>query len=866
MTGSATLLPGNVGFLDDGRVLCLPRARGDSRYPYGRDGFLLWVHASGYMCANRGSYFPFLPAQEGHEPRIAFHAGRRKSSDNYTPISLLPVPYHAESETEVRERYTVLGHDAAYFVMESDDLVSTVRVFLDQADPSDVRIAFSILLLNCGKQVADLHTSAYFDPFCRHQFAESCEDRWFKRIESRPSPAQTSSSEEQQAMAPFVVAVNEDISRFRSVTNWMLVRRAITFNGRSSGRPLAAQVCTSRNAYMGSVRQGLAQASCLRRGRFESDAPLTVFNDNAIVGDMNLLHLDAGASLRLDYVLSLPRDSAAMEAGVAEAVDTQEIDAVIARRRESLATAAHDLDLRVQGCTLEGVGTDTLNHFFPYLRRQVAICAETHGFMQPAPNSLIGIRDVFQAIEGHLFDQPEAAKRKMREALGYVLVDGRCPRQYSLPRNDQPGPADLREFVDQGVWVISTLYTYVITTGDLAFLDETLGYHRIKPGSETSLEPAGERDTVLEHLIRIMEYLLRQRDPDTELIRALYGDWNDALDGLGTTSDSGTNFGTGVSVMASLQVYRNCAEMVELLTRANSDRHADARSKYTHAREAIGKALCRHAVVRDKQESRIVHGWGDKRSYYVGSFSDSDGESRDGLTSNAFWVMCSMLERDPELRVPILSAMRRLDSRFGMRTFTPGFAPDAPGVGRIPKLPVGTAENGATYVHATAFGIMALFLMNEPRLAWEQIHKVLPFSPHQENLSHSPFVIPNSYAYNRELGLTGQNMNDWQTGSANVLLKALVWYVCGFRPEWDGLRVAPASWCPLTRFEYCGRYRGRRVRIVYRKSDVPQRQFHLGERRLTPQPDEATTVPSVLLPESDLSPDDENVITISDPE
>lgn len=91
-----------------------------------------------------------------------------------------------------------------------------------------------------------------------------------------------------------------------------------------------------------------------------------------------------------------------------------------------------------------------MNSFLPFLIRQVAVCAETDGFMQPSPNSLIGFRDVFQAIEGHLYDQPGIAADKIREALGFVMTDGRCPRQYSLPNEDRPGAADLREFVDQG--------------------------------------------------------------------------------------------------------------------------------------------------------------------------------------------------------------------------------------------------------------------------------------------------------------------------------------------------------------------------------------------------------------------------------
>ena len=207
-----------------------------------------------------------------------------------------------------------------------------------------------------------------------------------------------------------------------------------------------------------------------------------------------------------------------------------------------------------------------------------------------------------------------------------------------------------------------------------------------------------------------------------------------------------------------------------------------------------------------------MHGWGDQRSYFVGSFHDSDGLARDSLTSNAFWVLSNMLAEDPSLKKDILAAFERLDSPYGLKTFEPGFASHAPGVGRITKLPRGTAENGATYVHATTFAIAALFRMGEPKMAWQQIEKILPFSPHHQQPSHSPFVMPNSYVDAPQLNLTGQSMNDWQTGCSNVLLKLLLRYAFGFQPQLNHLCVAPAQWHPFDSLELTALAHGRRIR------------------------------------------------------
>ncbi len=856
--GAARLLPGNACFLDDGRVLCRPRDRGDSRYPYGRHGFNFWVYASGRMHANNGAYFVLLPFHAGQEPAIGFFAGMRDvSGDTYTPISLLPVPYIGRSEPSVT-RCSILGPDAAYFMADTAELRAVVRVFVTQIRPEHVHVAFSLHVENTSGSHREFFTSAYVNPFCRHQFAETSEDPWFKKVE-------VAKATDNAALPPFVVSVNEDVSRFRSITNHALIRRAITIAGRQAASEFEAEVTTSRLAYMGEPRIDLAGARCLCLGRLPRQVRTTVFNDAAIAADLIRFRLDPGDAARFDYVLSLPENDAVLAQELERPVTAEQVDSALTALREHLGQDRHDLEMRVWGATDGNLDADVFNHFLPYLRTQVRVCAEVKGYMQPSPNSLIGIRDVFQAVEGHMFDQPDGARRKMLEALEYVLIDGRCPRQYSLPHNGVPGAADLREFVDQGLWVISTVYAYVCLTGDTGILEEELGYHRIDPTDRSRMVPATDRDTALDHLLRIMDYLDRNRDPQTGLLRALYGDWNDALDGLGTTQDPTREFGTGVSVMASLQLYQAAGELLALLNRHCEGRHPGRQQALVNLRSELENGLLRHAVVRQGTQRRIVHGWGDRRQYDVGSFCDSDGQARDGLTSNAFWVLCGLLDRQPDLRDDILSALDRLDSPFGLKTFEPGFAPDAPGVGRIPKLPIGTAENGATYVHATLFGVGALFRMGEPRRAWQQLIKTLPFTPGHEELSHSPFVMPNSYVYNPSLNLTGQNMNDWQTGSSNVLLKVLIRYVFGFQPGLDALCVAPASWSPFQSLRLTARAQERRVRIDISRSDTPERRFRLNGAPARASVDPRTGASAIHIPYGALRADTENHIEILDP-
>lgn len=838
-SGRRTALPGGAVFLDDGRVLCRERDRGDSRYPYGADGFNFWVTANGHMHANRGLFFHFLPAHDGDEPSIAFFAGLlRADRETCRAISILPVPFLPSDAEQVVDRYTILGHDAAYFVAQTRELLTALRVFVSSSHPDGPQIHFSLVVLNLTDGPLEAFTSSMINPFCRHQFAETNEDRWFKTVRVKRSGDRSAD------LPPFEVTTNEDLNRFQSITNYALIRRAIAMQDKdskerqlsllhdleSSAWPhpaaVAVQHCTSRLGYVGTPRRGLATAEFLSTGRFRRDIAVTAFNDLAVAGDLLRFVLPERGSFRCDYEFSTPPDEVSHARQAARLLDPNEVDR-IPRSVTEQSTAGGDLALWFGPSRATDLNSTILNHFVGFLKKQVAVCAQLKGYMHPAPNSLIGIRDVFQAIEGHLYDQPAEARAKIIEALGFVLTDGRCPRQYSLPANGAPGRADLREFVDQGAWVISAVHTYLCVTGDLAILQESVGYHRASPGDPSALEPADDRDSVLEHLLRIIDFLDQQRDTATGLVRALYGDWNDALDGLGASTQPGQSFGTGVSVMTSLQLYRNCAELLEILKHIAFDHRGEPTARLQRIRDELRAGLLRFAVVSDDVQRRIVHGWGDQMTYFVGSFRDSDGLARDGLTSNAFWALSDMLKADPTLKSDILGALDRLDSPYGLKTFEPGFAPDAPGVGRITKLPLGSAENGAVYIHASTFGIAAQFCMGEARRAWEQIIKILPFSAHHREPSHSPFVMPNSYVENADLNLTGQSMNDWQTGCSNVLLKLLIRYVFGFDPGLINLRIAPAAWRPFETLILEARAQGRRIRVTCSHGGVSHRRVHI---------------------------------------
>jgi hypothetical protein len=808
-------MPSGTYVLDNNMLLVLPGSRGDSRYPYGKNGYNFWAYASGYMYCNDGLFSVFMRAPGGQEPKAAFFAGFPDKSGQFTPVPLLRVPRMVQSESLNISRYTIFSPSAAYYITQMPLLTFALRIFV-----TDLRdICFSLHVENFSETACQFFLSSFLNPYLRHRLYESDEDPWFREGRLLAPAA------DQGELGSFLLKVSEDISRTSSVSHFGIIRRWITLD--SNSRLTAHEETTSRCHYVGSAHSSLHTPGSLFVGTFTDSRPVCAFTEVAIAGDILHLFLGSGQKIRLDIVLSCTDNPENALNLAYQPLHPDTLDSWSDCLEQDDHARHCSLSLNV-GSADTRLSAKVFNSFFEHLKRQVEFCSLIKGYVQLAENSLIGIRDVFQALEGLMFWHPDAARLKMLEALNYMTPEGRCFRQYSLAvEKGNVGRMDLRPFIDQGVWVISAVATYLRLTGDWSFLEEICGYHEILDETAGKVILSEQKDTVLDHLLKIMDYLLSNRDQGhTGCIFALYGDWNDALDGLGVSESPSRKYGTGVSITASLQVYRNVYEIIEILNNYDAKTYAEDMSRYHKAGLELNAALRQFAVaVSEEGEKRILHGWGDQRKYLVGSFKVPDGQPRDSLTPYAFWVLSGMYDQTPKLRADILSAFERLDSTYGFKTFEPFFPEDMTGVGRIVKLPPGTAENAATYVHATAFAVMALFRMGCPEKAWEQLIKILPFTDVHGILSHSPFVMPNSYCLNKEKFIDGESMNDWQTGASNVVLKLLVRYVLGVEPRMQGLWIQPAGYFPFKSFEFSIRIRSCNLCILYQNDQKGRRMF-----------------------------------------
>ena len=750
-------------FLEDDSVLGYPRGDGDTRQPYIIDGMTVWAYGSGYIRVLDGKLSIFPEVNEGEEPRVAFFA-----NVDGELVSLLGIP--VLNEKAVKSRYTVFATNAAYYFTELEDVTFVVRVFLSK----DKEVRFSLAILNEKNSDRTITVSSFFNPYLRND--NSCNVLWYRYFkEGRVKDSDS---------ITFYVTEGDK-------KDCDIVRLGINQFHAEGCEVLYREQTTKRAQYNGGINCNLNNAKVARDGKIEAPVHCTAFNDFAIAGDVMQIKLSDCARLEYRFALSHEKEEMSGE-------KTDELFKQIDHTMKS------KLDFKIEKVKNTAFSPSTLTSFMRKVQHQVNICALGKDL---GGGGNIGFRDISQQLEQCLVWNAEDCRKKILLVISHMFPDGRAPRFFSVPAPGEDSVMNISNYIDMGIWMINAIDSYLRFTGDFSILDEICGYYEVV-SEDGEVKRSDKKDSVLSHMIAIVDRLIRNIAADTDCVRMLFADWNDAIDSLGNTDDPNEAFGSGVSVMATLQAYENLRMMNNVFKVIGG--HDEDIARYEAAMERIKKGFFSSAIVEREGERRVLHGWGDKRGFFVGSFCDVDGEDRISSTSHSFFAMSSMYDHSYDK--DIIGAFSKLDDKYGFRTFDKPFSPTLRGVGRIGKLPSGTAENAATYIHAALFGVLALYKIGFEREANEQLLKLLPIS--YEKVDRTPYVMQNAYCYNPEINVDGSALNDWFTGSAPVLFKVVLTNVFGIQPEYDALRIAPASESFLQKATVSLPIRGKKVKLT----------------------------------------------------
>lgn len=780
------ILPSEAYFLSHDEIICFERKDGDGRFPYAYDGLTLWAYSSGTFKVEESMYNLFHYAKESKEPTLLFFVGS-KNEEGYLPTSLTCMARQPQEKGV--ERFVVYSKLAAYYFAITDSFVGVLRATVNDKK----QICFTVCVQNQTEKDFEGYVSSYFNPVMSDLQYEDFEAKWYKRCKATEDGYAFSHTE--------YLSRELCLNHYLAISREKVGERAFT---------------SSKNNFVGNDLINCSPV--LFSGEFDREIHYTEFTETAIAGDIVKFTLGKGESFEISYVVASVTEESALATQVLGA-STADIDKYIEKKGKDIKADEVAQNFFVNFHKGEILNAKLLNKFLNNVKYQVEFCCKSKNYA----GAYIGIRDIFQQVEAGLMWMPEFCRYKIVDALNYIDEGGRPPRQYSYPKSKDIAPKmDLRAYIDQGVWIISTIYSYLCFTGDYSILNVECGYYKFEGGM---VALSNKKSSVLQHILDVMHFLLSNIDEDTNCLKALYGDWNDALDGLGKTQKSGQEFGNGVSVMATLQLYKNCAEMVDILSHIGG--YKEEIALFISAREKLQNGLMKNAIVEKDGLRKVLHGWGENKSFFVGSFCDNDGENRNGLTASAFWILSEMYKNDKSMVNDIMFSYSDLDSRYGLKTFMPHFALENTKVGRISHLPKGTAENGATYIHATLFGIYSLFAIGQDRRAWEQLYKILPIT--HKFISTSPFVMPNSYICNEEKNFDGQSMSDWFTGSGCVLMKVLVRGVFGMEPTLDGIKISPSSYIPFGKSQLDIIVKGVKIKLEVNADGT---EFYIGGKRV----------------------------------
>lgn len=757
---------GGCVYLNDGGILYSPSLEGDARYPYTEDGLSLWAYGSGYITSNESNFFIFPSTLEGKEPYLAFYGGIKKDDGSYSFFSLSGVADTCFGMKE--EKYCLYYPSHVIYLRRVENSYFALVAFI----ASDKSLRFSLYGYSEDREIL---LSSYINPLLMHGNYESEETKWFRKSELFPSYCLISSV--------------EDISRTEHLDHYCLLRNA--HNGKK-------EETSSRMLYVGDKNRSISLSSSLEKGCFPYEKKVTTFIDSAIYGDI----IEGEKELYSHYVLSL--SSTPIEVTPFNKEDNEIERKKLEEKSKEFCLNPSKLSIAMKGIEKE----EEHNRFLLSVTRQVDYCSKCKN----SSLSLLGVRDLSQMLEASLLWDKANARKRIIELLSFSTLEGRLPRQVSFPKEGNECLLDNREFIDQGQWIITLVHRYLSYTGDFSLLEEECSYCELHGMNKGTILP--HKETVFRHLERIIGFLRGNIDMDTHCLKTLYGDWNDAVDGLGKSEDPSKEFGNGVSTMATFHLYENLHEWQEILAYLGKED-----SSIDEDLALIEKGIQEYLIQEKEGHYRIIHGFGENRSFYVGSYNDVDNKDRLSATSNAFYAISGFAKKYPYVKEDAIKAFDELSGPYGIKTFSEPFAKEnASKVGRIVNLPFGTAENAATYVHAGLFSVRALLKLKEGGRAYKELEKLLPIT--HNKISVTPFVMNNSYGYNPSLGIDGESMNDWYTGSSNTLLKTFYEDIFGLKVSLKGLlTIDPTHDFPVEEVKVDVTLRGTRCHLIYRHNN-----------------------------------------------
>lgn len=391
----------------------------------------------------------------------------------------------------------------------------------------------------------------------------------------------------------------------------------------------------------------------------------------------------------------------------------------------------------------------------------------------------IGFRDTSQDMLGVVHDMP---KERLRERLFDVAAtqfeDGSAYHQFQ-PLTKR-GNADIgSNFNDDPLWLVLGVANYVKETGDTEFLREEV------PFDNSSSNTA----SMFEHLKRSYRYIINHLGPHgLPLIGR--ADWNDCLNLNCFSNNPNDSFQTCTNKDGKNAESVMIAEMFVFVT-----------PDYAALCRILGdekEALFAESQAGKMEEQICRNGWDGE--WFLRAYDDSGNkvgshECEDGkifIETQGFGSMARIGKSRGLPEKALDSVEKYLDTKYGIVILSPAYKDYHIELGEVSSYPPGYKENGGIFCHNNPWVIIGEAVNGRSDKAFEHYRKIAPSYVEEFSEVHKtePYVYSQMIA-GKEARNFGQAKNSWLTGTAAWNFVALSRYICGLRPEFEGLHIEP---------------------------------------------------------------------------
>ena len=417
----------------------------------------------------------------------------------------------------------------------------------------------------------------------------------------------------------------------------------------------------------------------------------------------------------------------------------------------------------------------------------------------------LGFRDSNQDLLGFVHMVPARARERILDLAATQLPSGGAYHQYQpltkKGNNDVGG-----NFNDDPHWLILGVAAYLKETGDWSILSEPVPYDN-QLGSEQPL---------YEHLQRSFHYTLDRLGPHgLPLIGR--ADWNDCLN-LNCFSDA-----PGQSFQTTTNKEGKVAESVfigglfvlaakELAGLARHSGHVDEAPGYLAEGARMEETVRRHGW-DGEWFLRAYDDFGNK----VGSKECAEGKIF--IEPQGFCILAGIGLEDGLARRALESVRKHLATPHGIVLQQPAYSRYYLHLGEISSYPPGYKENAGIFCHNNPWVMIAEAMTGNGDGAHDYYSRINPSAREAISDVHrcEPYVYAQMIA-GRDAPTHGEAKNSWLTGTAAWNYYAIVQWILGIRPAYDGLKIAPAIPERWTGFRAVRKFRGVTYNITVQRA------------------------------------------------